>query len=98
MKVLETRKSPDGYVRRRRRTAEGADVWTIEVPEEMWETFNRPGRFGARNVDYVTLKLRALEHLRDGWKPVASAHDLELPVRTIQRWRKECLNATSANH
>jgi len=98
VKVLETRKGADGYVRRRRRTPEGADIWTIEVPEEMWEVFNRPGRYGTRNIDYVTLKLRALEHLRDGWKPVASAQVLELPVRTVQRWRKECLNATSAKH
>lgn len=93
MKVLETRHTPEGYIRRRRRDDAGVAFWTIEVPEKVWTHINRMGRANdraqqfANTVRRAALKMRALEHMQDGWKAVASAHELGLPVRTIQRWR-----------
>lgn len=97
MKVLETRTTPEGYIRRRRRNDKGVTYYTIEVPEKVWNHINRMGRDNdraaqfARVVNRAALKLRALAHMHEGWKPLASAHELGVPVRTIQRWRKDAL-------
>ena len=94
MKVLETRHTSEGFIRRRRRDDNGVVYWTIEVPEKVWTHINKMGRANnraqefARTVHRAALKMRALEHMQEGWKAIASAHDLGLPVRTVQRWRE----------
>lgn len=97
-KVIATRTLPNGYIRRRRVDAAGVRHWTIEVPETVWNGINKQGRDNdraaafARVVNRAALELRALQHLQDGWKAIASAHDLGVPLRTVQRWRRQASN------
>jgi hypothetical protein len=94
VKCLETRRTPEGFKRRRYERTDGVRITTVEVPIELWSTFNRQGR-GNRLAGWTrarerdALRLRALEQQRLGWKAIASAHELGVPVRTVQRWRSE---------
>jgi hypothetical protein len=95
MRCLETRKTPQGYTRRRYERGDGVRFTTIEVPLIVWRGINRQGDGDratqwARARERDAVRLLALQHLNEGWKAIASAHELGVPVRTIQRWRKEC--------
>ncbi len=93
MKVIATRTLPNGYIRRRRVDAKGVRYWTVEVPESVWDGINKQGRDNDRAAAFVrvvnraALELRALQHMQDGWKAIASAHEIGVPLRTVQRWR-----------
>ena len=68
---------------------------TIEVPAELWEWLNGQGRsrnrlaeiLRERERDTVRATGRAL--LAQGWKPVAVAHQLNISVRTAERWAQK---------
>lgn len=89
MKILETRVRKDGFKYRRREDGS----WTVEVPVEVWRRLNNQGR--QQNRIEAVLRANALEakrrqaliDLRDGLTARASAHDLEVSLRTINRWR-----------
>lgn len=94
MKCLETRRTPEGFKRRRYVTPEGVRFSTIEVPLPVWNAINKQGHAHDRAKQWArarardALRMRAIEHLRQGWKAIASAHELGVPVRTVERWRK----------
>lgn len=90
-RCLETRATPEGH--KRRRYTDGVVRWTtIEVPLEAWRALNHQGR----GNDRTAARQRALERARQraraqalhqqGWKPLAIAHAMSIPVRTIHRW------------
>jgi DNA-binding NarL/FixJ family response regulator len=94
MKCLETRRTPEGFKRRRYLRDDGGRFSTIEVPAELWEWMNGRGR--SRNRLAEILREREREAVRqaarallaEGWKPLAVAHQLNVSVRTVERWRK----------
>lgn len=93
MRCLEVRETSDGFRRRRYVTDAGVRVSTIEVPLEVWHSINKQGRASDRATEWRRarardeVKAKALELIRSHWKVVAVAHELKVPVRTIQRWR-----------
>lgn len=93
MKCLETRKQPNGTTRRRYRTEDGLIVWTVEVPEAVWNFLNKQGRGNDRLAANLRARARvekrteALRMIEDGWKAIAVSHELGVSVRTIERWR-----------
>ena len=93
-KCLETRATPDGFRRRRYQRADGVRFTTIEVPLQVWTYLTKQGRGANRRGQWErarardAVKLQALKHMEEGWKAIASAHDLDVPLRTVQRWRK----------
>lgn len=93
MKCLSTRRTPEGFKRRRYQRDDGTRFNTIEVPEELWNTVNRKGLTPADRHFAVqarqVVKDAALNHLAAGWNATASAEELNVPVSTINRWRKE---------
>lgn len=93
-RVLETRRDKDGFRQRRYRSTEGVVYQTIEIPLEVWRGINRQGHGNdrraawERSINRQTTRALAIQHMHEGWKAIASAHELGVPVRTIQRWRK----------
>ena len=93
-RCLETRATPDGFRRRRYQRDDGVRFTTIEVPLQVWTHLNKMGRGSNRAAQWERARAReavrkqALQHLAAGWKAIASAHELGVPVRTVQRWRK----------
>lgn len=92
MRVLETRKTPDGFRRRRYEGADGVRFNTIEVPLPVWNSINKAGRAQQRAQEWLrarqreALRARAVALVESGWKPLAVAHELGAPVRSVQRW------------
>lgn len=93
-RVLETRRS--GWrVRRRYRTAQGATFWTVEVPEPVFLGALRRDALARREASFAralaTQETRAQAEalLRQGWKPIAVAAQMDLHVRTVERYRRE---------
>lgn len=100
MKCIDSRRLPNGYRRRRYLRPDGQQLVTIEVPMVVWTAINKQGRDHDRAAAHLralsrsAVHAQALRHLREGWKAVASAHELGVPVRTVQRWRKEAPAST----
>lgn len=94
MKCLSTRVSPSGLKRRRYERDDGSRFSTVEVPAEVWDSLNREGR--GRDRIAAKARVNARQALKElvrmdaarGVKAIASAHELGVPVRTVQRWRK----------
>lgn len=93
-RCLETRATPDGFRRRRYQRDDGVRFTTIEVPLQVWNCLNKQGRGAYRRGQWErarardAVRLQALKHMAEGWKAIASAHELGVPLRTVQRWRK----------
>ena len=94
MKCLETRTNAQGF--KKRRYQDGAiRLSTIEVPVELWNWLNNQGRSQNRLAEVrraqarLRVKAQANAHWLDGWKTIASAHELGVSVRTMNRWRKQ---------
>lgn len=93
MKVIESRVSAEGYRRRRYEDPKGVRSTTIEVPLDVWQAVISCTRSKDRAAEVVrarkrfALQGRAVRHWLEGWKAIASAHELNVPVRTVQRWR-----------
>lgn len=95
MKCLETRRTPEGFKRRRYERDDGQRFTTLEVPAELWAWLNNQGRGQNRLAEIqreqereaVRAAGRAL--LAQGWKPLAVSSQLAIPVRTVQRWAKD---------
>lgn len=91
MKCLETRRTPEGF-RRRRYEQDGVRFTTIEVPIEVWRGAVRHDRVAERLAAWhraqsqLALKQRALRLLAEGWKPIAVAHETGFTERAVQRW------------
>ncbi len=96
MKCIVSRPSAEGR-RRRYRRDDGTTLDTIEVPLSVWRAINRQGRGNDRAAAYAReIERRRVRHcavalVDAGWKIIAVAHELKIPVRTIQRWKKEGL-------
>lgn len=94
MKCLETRKTPEGFKRRRYQRDDGLRVTTIEVPLSVWNSINRQGRGADRAAQWnrarnrEAIRARAVALVREGWKTIAVASELGLAVRSINRWIK----------
>ena len=94
MRVLSTRETADGFKRRRYETATGHRFSTVEVPLEVWNRMNSPGR--ARNrfaqvmttLDRESTKRQAKSLRAAGLSCREIAGRLSIPVRTIQRYVK----------
>lgn len=86
MKILETRTTQDGFKRRRYLYADGRRLTTIEIPLRVWNAVGKEPKKQNR-IKREALKARALELLDAGWKPLAVSSELDVPVRTLQRWK-----------
>lgn len=91
MKCLETRRQPDGTVRRRYRDALGIIHHTVEIPREVWRALPQgvlQDRLASRKVAVARLRLKArgLQLVAQGWKPEAVAQELNVTARAVQRW------------
>lgn len=92
-RCLSTRSTPEGFRRRRYETSDGLRFSTIEVPTVVWNYLNRQGSaknraaqaFRAMARANLRMKARALAAL-PGWRTLAIASELDVPVRTVQRW------------
>lgn len=85
----------EGFRRRRYLTDYGTRVTTIEVPETVWRgagnikhAVNRMAKW-KRKQDWDRMCFESLKHKAAGWKPLASAHELGLDVRAVQRWWRQ---------
>lgn len=91
-KCLETRLLPNGLKMRRYCYADGRCYRTIEAPLEVWAGINKQGHGNDRMAGWLrarkreTLRTHALGLVAQGWKPLAAAHELGVPERTVQRW------------
>ena len=99
MKVLDTRRSEEGYKVRRILLDDGKTKdWTIEVPLSVWKGVAAPKRVLARTqghnraIERKLKKSRAVEQIYKGIKAAAIANELGVTTRTVERWRNE-LNA-----
>ncbi len=94
MRCLETRQTPEGF-RRRRYDNNGLRFSTIEVPIEVWRGIN--GQGSARNRAEANARAKARESIRahalrlsmEGWRTIAIASELQMPLRSVQRWITE---------
>jgi Homeodomain-like domain-containing protein len=91
-RCLETRALANGLKYRRYRRPDGSHFKTVEVPIEVWRGIAHQGREQDRLAQWQrarkrdALKARAIEMVKNGWKPLAAAHELSVPERTVQRW------------
>lgn len=91
MKCLETRRTADGFKRRRYEDA-GVRFTTIEVPVTVWNAINRQGRAKDRAAQHeralarTQLRLRVLAYRDGGASPAKVAYVVGVPLRTVQRW------------
>lgn len=97
MKCLSTRRTSEGFRRRRYVLPDGVRLTTLEVPIEVWNSVARPATVAARiasrsrELARLSLKQRGMAMLAEGWKPAAVANELNITARAVQRWRR---NAT----
>lgn len=93
-RCLETRRTPEGFKRRRYETDEGLRFSTIEVPLVVWKGLVGRRRVAARTEqwrrgqDMAARKARGLQLHAEGWKPEAIASEIRVTTRTVQRWVK----------
>ena len=80
MKVLETRKSPEGYIHRTRLDG-GAKIKTIEVPLDTW--------YSVYPKVLPHRKQMALQMLRENTKPAAVARETGYSITQIRRLMKD---------
>lgn len=91
MRCLETRRTPEGF-KRRRYEQDGVRFTTIEVPMQVWTAINRAGRGNDRAAANARARARAQMRARcvllrqQGWKPEAISSETGVPTRTVQRW------------
>lgn len=88
MKCLETRRTPEGFKRRRYQADDGTRVTTIEVPIEVWRASQRE----ARRQSSQLRRPAALRLLRQGLTPAQVALELGISERTVIRL-KDALRA-----
>lgn len=92
-RCLETRRTPEGF-RRRRYEQDGVRFTTIEVPLEVWRGAVRHDRVAdrlaawRRRQDAQAKKQAALRLLQQGWKPAAVANETGFTERAVQRWAR----------
>jgi transcriptional regulator NrdR family protein len=91
--VLETRTTAEGYKRRRYAGEEGTRYTTIEIPLSVWNGINKQGRGSDRAAAFDRERSRenarqtARALMGQGWKAIAVASHLGVPLRSVQRWR-----------
>jgi hypothetical protein len=90
MKCVETRRTTEGFRRRRYVTSYGT-IRTIEIPESVFKALDQKKikrRMAGwnRNQMWRLLCVMSMQHKQQGWKALASAHELGIDVRTVQRW------------
>ncbi len=92
MKCLETRTTPEGFKRRRYRTASNVIQRTIEVPLELWDRVNSVGRQRdraaevMRTIDKQSKKRQAIALRKNGVERSEVAKAVGVSVRTVSRW------------
>ena len=92
MKCLSTRRTPDGFKRRRYEDSNGVRFTTIEVPMPVWKGVASGPRVAARLVKWLHgremagRRARALALHAAGWKPEAIANEVGVTTRSVQRW------------
>ncbi len=92
MRVLETRTTPEGFKRRRYRSASGLRFSTIEVPMELWEQVNGQGRNRDRAAAVLrkqtqrSKQLQARHLVRAGRSRRSVAKLLGVAESTVRRW------------
>lgn len=92
MKCLATRLTSEGHKRRRYQRDDGTRMSTIEIPLALYKAFDRQGRRKNRAEQWLraqgreTLRGRARMLVLEGWRTIAIASELKVPVRTVQRW------------
>lgn len=104
MRVLETRTTPEGFKRRRYRSAGGVQHWTIEVPMTVWAQLNGQGRGRDRLAAFerkqarASKRVQALGLVRAGRSFRAVARLLDVSPSTVRRWAKEqtCVSQQSS--
>ena len=95
MKCLQTRKTAEGWRRRRYEFASGVRSTTIEVPIEIWRRVNSVGRQrdraaeAMRAIDRQSLKRQVLSLIAMGRPTREVAVALGASLRTVQRWAKQ---------
>ena len=95
MKCLQTRKTAEGWRRRRYESASGVRSTTIEVPIEIWRRVNSVGRQrdraaeAMRAIDRQSLKRQVLSLIAMGRPTREVAVALGASLRTVQRWAKQ---------
>lgn len=94
MKCLATRQTADGFRRRRYESPTGHRFSTVEVPLEVWNRLNSPGRARNRFAEIMTTldresRSRQVKSLRkSGLSCRDIAARLTIPLRTVQRYAK----------
>lgn len=86
MTVLDTRKTPEGYILRRRVVSGGAINRTIEIPLDVWYAHYPPPMPPHKQTPEN--KLLALQMIQEGIKPAAIAHETGYSVSAIRIWMK----------
>lgn len=82
MRCLSTRRTPEGFRRRRYELADGSRVSTIEVPVEMWARNPRT----ALQAHISSRQARGVQMLRSGAALKTVAYDLDVPYESVRRW------------
>lgn len=91
MKCLETRRTADGF-KRRRYEDNGVRFTTIEVPVTVWNAINKQGRAkdraaqSARALARSVLRYKVLAYKWNKQSPGKAAKETGVPLRTVQRW------------
>jgi hypothetical protein len=99
-RCIDSRPTSEGYRKRRYRDDLDVETTTIEVPMTVWKAINKQGRDNDRAAQHMRMveKRRkiatACKHWHLGWKAIASAHEIGVPVRTVQRWRARFMGTT----
>ena len=86
-RAIRTWRSPEGLLHRLFKEGENTLV-TVEVPLAVWQGLNKQ----------EDARLQALGHAVDGIAPHISAKRLDVPIRTIYRWRKTYLQKVQTAH
>jgi hypothetical protein len=82
-------------VRRRHRTPEGVDYWTVELPEAVFKSVTRFDRLDTRLASFKRslarrgTEAKAKRLLAEGVKPAAVAQMLGIVDRTAQKYRRQ---------
>lgn len=95
MKCLSTRRTAEGFTRRRYESATGHRSTTIEVPIELWNRVNSVGRQRdraaqvMRTLDRESLKRQVRALVANGNSMQQAARAMQLPAATVRRWNKQ---------
>ena len=102
-RAIRTWRGPEGLLHRLFKEGEDALV-TVEVPLAVWQGLNKQGNGSDRLAAWTRARawedarLQALGHAVDGIAPHISAKRLDVPIRTIYRWRKTYLQKVQTAH